>query len=97
MDLITAKIVVLFLLGIIKLSSGLAPLILSRCVKSNELSWMNKIMAAMMCVGGGVLLSTVFIHMLPEVSIKFKDKVYYRSFERYLIRKTNDYFRFVKI
>ena len=24
-------------------------------------------MAAMMCFGGGVLLSTVFIHMLPEV------------------------------
>jgi hypothetical protein len=28
---------------------------------------MEKIMAGVMCFGGGVLLATVFIHMLPEV------------------------------
>jgi hypothetical protein len=30
--------------------------------------WMEKVMAGLICFGGGVLLSTVFVHMLPDVS-----------------------------
>ena len=29
--------------------------------------WLEKFMSAMLCIGGGVLLATVFIHMIPEV------------------------------
>jgi hypothetical protein len=32
------------------------------------MKWMEHLMAGIMCFGGGVLLATVFIHMLPEVS-----------------------------
>lgn len=68
MDLVTVKIIVLVLLGLIKLGSGLAPLILIHCIKGKGMFWLKKAMASLMCFGGGVLLSTVFIHMLPEVS-----------------------------
>ena len=29
-------------------------------------------MSGMLCVGGGVLLSTVFVHMIPEVRESFE-------------------------
>jgi zinc transporter 1/2/3 len=67
MDLIGAKVIVLILLGLVKLSSGLAPLLLVRLLKTEGMKWMENFMAGLMCFGGGVLLATVFIHMLPEV------------------------------
>ena len=33
---------------------------------------MEKFMSGMLCVGGGVLLATVFIHMIPEVRESFE-------------------------
>jgi len=67
MDLIGAKVIVLILLGLVKLGSGLAPLLLVRFVKRGGMKWIENFMAGLMCFGGGVLLATVFIHMLPEV------------------------------
>ena len=67
MDLIGAKVIVLILLALVKLSSGLAPLLLVRLLKKDGMKWMENFMAGLMCFGGGVLLATVFIHMLPEV------------------------------
>ena len=32
-----------------------------------QVKWLEKFMSGMLCVGGGVLLATVFVHMLPEV------------------------------
>jgi len=67
MDLIGAKVIVLILLGLVKLGSGLGPLLLVRFVKKGGMQWIENFMAGLMCFGGGVLLATVFIHMLPEV------------------------------
>ena len=67
MNLIGAKVIVLLLLGAVKLGSGLAPLLLVKLLKKDGMKWMEQFMAGLMCFGGGVLLATVFIHMLPEV------------------------------
>jgi len=32
-----------------------------------RMKFIEDFMAGLMCIGGGVLLATVFIHMLPEV------------------------------
>jgi hypothetical protein len=32
-----------------------------------QVKWLERFMSAMLCVGGGVLLATVFVHMIPEV------------------------------
>jgi len=65
------KVVVLILLGTIKLVFGLAPLVLARVFKkkrnNNNGYWVKKFIGSVLCIGGGVLLSTVFIHMLKEV------------------------------
>jgi len=67
MNLTGAKVIVLLLLGFIKLGSGLAPWLLVKYIKKEGMKWMENFMAGLMCFGGGVLLATVFIHMLPEV------------------------------
>jgi len=62
------KIVVLFLLGVLKLLFGLAPLVLAPVLKRRNNGWhVKKFIGSILCIGGGVLLSTVFIHMLKEV------------------------------
>jgi zinc transporter 1/2/3 len=66
-DLVGVKIVVLVCLGMIKLISGLMPLLLGKFVKKGQMKFLEDFMAGVMCIGGGVLLATVFIHMLPEV------------------------------
>lgn len=68
MDLIGCKVLVLVLLGLIKLISGLSPLLLVKYLKNQGMIWVEHFMAGLICIGGGVLLSTVFIHMLPEVN-----------------------------
>jgi hypothetical protein len=40
---------------------------LVKFVKKGGMKWIENFMAGLMCFGGGVLLATVFIHMLPEV------------------------------
>ena len=67
MDLVGVKVTVLILLGLIKLGSGLLPLLLVKMLKKGRMKWIEDFMAGLMCIGGGVLLATVFIHMLPEV------------------------------
>lgn len=67
MDLVGCKVLVLVLLGLIKLVSGLSPLLLVKYLKNRGMKWVEHFMAGLICIGGGVLLSTVFIHMLPEV------------------------------
>ena len=83
MNLTGTKAIVLVLIGIIKLVSGLAPLIFMKIFKRNE-RFLKKFIGELkhffndlvpkyinagvvLCFGGGVLLSTVFIHMVAEV------------------------------
>ena len=69
MDLISSKVIVLILFGLLKFITGLAPSFILRRLKvhGKRKVWLEKAMGAVLCVGGGVLLATVFVHMLPEV------------------------------
>jgi len=63
-----SKVVVLLILGAVKLVFGLAPLIIARSFQTKRKNdGLKNIVGAVLCIGGGVLLSTVFIHMLVEV------------------------------
>jgi len=66
MNLTGTKTVVLVLLGLLKLFIGLAPLLLTRILKRKE-QFLKKFIGIVLCFGGGVLISTIFIHMLGEV------------------------------
>ena len=69
MELIGSKIAVLILFGLLKFTTGLAPSLILRRLKvhGKRRRCLEKVMGGVLCVGGGVLLATVFVHMLPEV------------------------------
>jgi len=71
-ELNTVKVIVLILLALIKLGSGLLPVLLDKVLQVKKVKWLEKFMSGMLCVGGGVLLSTVFVHMIPEVRESFE-------------------------
>ena len=67
-NLLGTKILVLLLLGLLKLASGLAPIFLKPWIKDKHgAKWVDKLTGIVLCFGGGVLLATVFVHMVPEV------------------------------
>jgi len=61
------KVVVLVLLGLVKLISGLAPIQAAKAFKNKSDFWFKRFIGIVLCFGGGVLLSTVMIHMMTEV------------------------------
>jgi len=67
MDVIATKVIVLVLLGLLKLFSGLAPLVFTKILKKKSDRFLKKFIGTVLCFGGGVLLGTVFMHMLKEV------------------------------
>jgi len=67
LTLTETKVLVLVLLGLVKLLSGLAPLIAKHFFKSRNDVCFKRFIGVVLCFGGGVLLSTVLIHMTPEV------------------------------
>lgn len=67
MELIGTKVTAMVLLGLLKLGCGLLPIFLVKVLHFKKSSTMDKFMGIILCIGGGVLLSTVFIHMIPEV------------------------------
>ena len=69
MDLIGSKIAVIIIIGLLKLLSGLArSFILEKLILHKKRQRLiEKVMSGVLCIGGGVLLATVFVHMLPEV------------------------------
>ena len=74
MELIASKVAVLILFGLLKFITGLAPSILLKRLRvhGKKKRWLEKAMGGVLCVGGGVLLATVFVHMLPEVRESLK-------------------------
>lgn len=77
MGLIKAKLISMAVLGIVSILLGMLPLgIVSRFGLTSEdmTRTTNTLLSGVLCFGGGVLMGTGFIHMLPEVS---------RGFERY--------------
>jgi len=72
MEVTASKVVVLLMLGTIKMVFGFAPLVLTRVFHQKKKSngyLVKKFIGSVLCIGGGVLLSTVFIHMLGEVRV----------------------------
>jgi zinc transporter 1/2/3 len=79
MELVSTKIVVLTLLGVVRLFFGLVPLKITNKLKVWEESGVSAqsveqrrtcvdtATSLCLCFGGGVLLATCFIHMIPEV------------------------------
>jgi len=67
MDLTATKAVALVVLGLIKLVSGLAPLVVTKLLKKKSDRFLKKFIGVTLCFGGGVLLATVLLHMLKEV------------------------------
>ena len=74
-DLMIVKIVALSLLGGISLILGFLPLKLGSYMdlSTPDLDgkrnfWKRTVTSILLCFGGGVLLATSFVHMLPEVT-----------------------------
>lgn len=72
MQLYLSKLFVFALLTILRLISGLCPLVISRKIKrkygmDNVKTWIDKSVSGCMDFSGGILLATCFIHMIPEV------------------------------
>ena len=84
MDLTGSKILAMCLLGGISIFLGFIPLKLGKLFKGSDGSPRHgTVFSGLLCFGGGVLLGTSLLHLLPEVI-----KIY-----NYLI-KTNRFLRF---
>ena len=77
-DLMIVKVVALSLLGGISLILGFLPLKLGSYMDLSTPDpggernfWKRTITSVLLCFGGGVLLATSFVHMLPEVTNKW--------------------------
>ncbi len=71
MDLLETKVVVLILWALLKMASGLLPVVVFRLLSKSKHGWIvDKVVGATLCVGGGVLLATVFLHLQPEVEVR---------------------------
>ena len=69
MEELGSKILVMFLLGGISMFLGFIPLKLGNWFKNQDGSPRHgTIFSSLLCYGGGVLLATSLIHMLPEVN-----------------------------
>ena len=69
MEELWSKILVMFLLGGISMLLGFIPLKLGNWFKNQDGSPRHgTIFSSLLCYGGGVLLATSLIHMLPEVN-----------------------------
>lgn len=64
---IVAKIVSMCVLFTLSFVMGCIPLQLSKWFKWEESPKNNKMVNFLLCIGGGVLLCTTFLHLLPEV------------------------------
>ena len=69
MDTTGTKILAMCLLGGISIILGFIPLKLGKVFKGNDGSHKHgTIFSSLLCFGGGVLLATSLLHMLPEVN-----------------------------
>jgi len=78
MGVLGVKIAVLALIAAIKMASGLTPMFLFPRMRKKDVKKrvIDKVMAGVLCLGGGVLLATVFVHMMPEVRETLATAVY---------------------
>ena len=73
MDITGTKITTLVLLTFGSITIGFLPLIVKKQLerKQMESSKIRSVLSLIMCLGGGILLSTCFLHMLPEAREQF--------------------------
>ena len=71
METIHAKIISMVALGGISLLLGMLPVLLKRCCNIGQSATPKGqlLISALSCFGGGVILTTCFTHMLPEVNL----------------------------
>merc|ERR1712150_91705 len=67
MELMGAKVVVLILLGLLQLLFGLLPLLFHSLLQKELSKVVRRSIGVALCAGGGILISTIFIHMMKEV------------------------------
>ena len=73
MDKVLSKILALSLLGGMSLLLGMIPLKLGQWFKGEDGKRKHEtLFSSMLCFGGGLLLATSILHMLPEVSLKIR-------------------------
>ena len=77
MDVKTAKIICMVLLGGISLILGYLPIKIGAYFQRDDRGWKRTVTSVLLCFGGGVLFATSMIHMLPEVSILFTNNIYW--------------------
>jgi len=69
MNLLVTKIVTMSILGIVSLIVGFIPMLVAKKVNLAEGSRGGFVVSCLSCFGGGVILTTAFTHMLPEVNL----------------------------
>jgi zinc transporter 1/2/3 len=72
MELVVAKIIALVLLGLVSILIGFLPVTLRRWIDTSpgagrNWSWKNTLVSFLLCFGGGVIMATSLVHILPEV------------------------------
>lgn len=73
MDLQTTKIVVMILLGGISTCLGFIPMYVGKWFRNKDGTQKHgTIFSCLLCFGGGVLLATCLLHMLPEIRENFE-------------------------
>jgi len=67
------KIIVLLLSGAVRLLFGLVPILIVKLISPSwsQSQTMSRIISLLMFFGGGVLLATCFLHLMPEVRESF--------------------------
>ena len=97
MEVVGSKVLVMFLLGIFCLLLGFIPLKLGNWFRNRDGSPRHgTILSSLLCFGGGILLATSLIHMLPEVSINQRFGGIINGTKEHIARYLFVFFRFVK-
>ena len=74
MDVVGAKILVMVLTSVIPILLSLLPLWFKSYLvpsKNSKSYWRPVLTSVLLCFGGGVLLATSLVHLLPEVRLNF--------------------------
>ncbi|ODN05831.1 Zinc transporter ZIP1 [Orchesella cincta] len=77
MELLSVKLIVLVLMGAVRIVCGMLPLAIVKIIKRR---WsktadrrLKKCISVLVFFGGGVMLATCFLHMMPEVEASFNE------------------------
>jgi len=73
MDLVGTKILVMVLLGLFSIILSFIPMFVGKWFKNKDGTQKHgTIFSSLLCFGGGVLLATTLLHMLPEIRENFE-------------------------